>query len=540
MAWLIDWDNRVSFTLSRASGEVEDYQIKLLIGESSSVSGVDVNLGGKGLSSFNDLRFTSSDGETVLPHWVESVSGTTPNQTATVWVKCDVIGTSATTFYVYYGNALASSVASAVDTLIHYEDFEWGDDEDALTDSGGSVTWTIVQGSAYIDTAKAETGTRAVSCRYNGSVPIISMPCDASDNIAIHFSVYLNNVYAALLWRHGNGTKRPYLQTYGDDYQRLIYYGGSSHVESETNVSAAAWHKFEIKNFNWSAGTYSIYMDGTLVADVASMPTSTQSANIIELGNIDSSENTWYDNIYVRNYRSTEPALGSFGSEETLLIITPDPFTLSATLTAGAGLATIYVAVAGSILKATASMTAGPIASFALTDYIVTYLCTLSGGGVTLTIPMSSFQSRLRSGTPSYLSVAVPGLNDAAGIAALMADPETPPTLSVYRVQTYVHGDSTPVLIASVTLNDAQIHEGPTNSSIVLSGERQRTNPAPKSLSVTGAQYRSVSSGKTRYRVAPNTSVSAGDTVTVNGETFAVALISLFVSPDEQTMEISS
>ena len=126
MGWLSGWTYRKSVTLSRASGAVTDYQMKLLVGESAGATGADVDCGGHCQADFDDLRFTTSDGTTLLSYWIESVSGTTPNQLATVWVEFNSIGTSATTFYVYYGNASAAAYSNIEDTFIFGDDFEDG------------------------------------------------------------------------------------------------------------------------------------------------------------------------------------------------------------------------------------------------------------------------------------------------------------------------------------------------------------------------------------------------------------------------------
>jgi hypothetical protein len=103
--WLQGWTYRKPVALSRASGAVTNYQMKLLVGGSSGASGENVDCNGHVLSNFNDLRFTTSDGSTLLNYWIESITGTTPNQLATVWVKFDSIGVSDTTFYMYYGKS---------------------------------------------------------------------------------------------------------------------------------------------------------------------------------------------------------------------------------------------------------------------------------------------------------------------------------------------------------------------------------------------------------------------------------------------------
>jgi hypothetical protein len=93
MTWLANWAYRKSITLSRASGAVTDYQMKLLVGESSGAVGEDVDCGGLCATDFDDLRFTAADGTTLLNYWIESITGATPNQLATVWIEFGTIGT---------------------------------------------------------------------------------------------------------------------------------------------------------------------------------------------------------------------------------------------------------------------------------------------------------------------------------------------------------------------------------------------------------------------------------------------------------------
>jgi len=117
MAWLSGFIYRKSITLSRASGAVTDYQMKLLVGESAGATGEDVDCNSHIQTDFDDLRFTTSDGQTLLDYWIESLTGTTPNQLATVWVEFDSIGTGATTFYMYYGRADAPAVSNRPNTF---------------------------------------------------------------------------------------------------------------------------------------------------------------------------------------------------------------------------------------------------------------------------------------------------------------------------------------------------------------------------------------------------------------------------------------
>jgi len=103
MAWLTGWTYRKSVSLSRPSGAVTNYQMKLLVGESAGATGEDVDCNSHVQTDFDDLRFTAVDGTTLLDYWIESITEETPNQLATVWIEFDSIGTGATTFYMYYG-----------------------------------------------------------------------------------------------------------------------------------------------------------------------------------------------------------------------------------------------------------------------------------------------------------------------------------------------------------------------------------------------------------------------------------------------------
>ena len=123
MGWLTGWLYRKSVTLSRASGAVTNYQMRLLVGESEGAIGEDVDCGGKCRTDFNDLRFTTSNGTTLLDYWIESITGTSPNQLATVWIEFDSIGTSATTFYMYYGKSDATSYSNGDNTFPFFDDF---------------------------------------------------------------------------------------------------------------------------------------------------------------------------------------------------------------------------------------------------------------------------------------------------------------------------------------------------------------------------------------------------------------------------------
>jgi hypothetical protein len=272
MGWLGGWLYRKEITLSRASGAVTNYQMKLLVGESSGATGEDVDCAAHCLSSFNDLRFTAADGTTLFDYWIESITGATPNQLATIWIKFDSIGTSATTFYMYYGKADAAAYSNGANTFILFDDFEWGNDEDDLTTSGGSLTWSSFAGIAKIDTAEHYGGSRAARVTGAAAQPRYSTPLAASSEISImmRFKKETAVTYGPLL-SQGNGTRR--FEVYFDASENLKYYGSTA-IDSGVDCVADSWQQLEVNNINHTAGTFSIYLNGNLSANATSMYTS--------------------------------------------------------------------------------------------------------------------------------------------------------------------------------------------------------------------------------------------------------------------------
>lgn len=321
MSWLQTWNYRKSVTLSIASVAVTNYQMKLLVGESSGASGEDVDCGGKCLSTFNDLRFTAADGTTLLDYWIESISGTTPNQLATVWIEFDSIGTGDTTFYMYYGKADASAASNGVNTFIAFDDFERGSNGDTI---GGS--WTEATAHVQVSTdhdigdVTGFTGTR--SAKFIGEPPPHSanIVVTASDNNTISERVYKETAGALVMISHGNGSK--YLFVYHDSNDKIGFYNGSLNDINSGPVDQ--WFKLEIKNINFTAGTFDIYVDESLFRSAATMCSGTESAN--ELGILGSyviGNDAWIDNVIVRNWRSTEPVWGTWGDEEYTPAVAP-------------------------------------------------------------------------------------------------------------------------------------------------------------------------------------------------------------------------
>jgi len=310
MAWLTGWTYRKPVTLSRATGAVTDYQMKLLVGESSGATGEDVDCGGLCLSTFNDLRFTASDGTTLLDYWIESVSGATPNQLATVWVEFDSIGTGDTTFYMYYGNAAASAVSSGANTFISFDDFERGADGDEI---GGS--WTSVVHHNHISTEQAYTGTRSFKSYPVATYSACSYVLALDTTNAISFWWYKVSGDALDL-DTGDTSTAVYVKW--DTDSKIYYYNGSSWVDSGATITSGAWHYFTLFDVDFAANTFSLAVDGTtILTNVAQRPAYAAVNGVLSVGTRAAGDIFYMDLFRKRNFRTTEPAFGSWGAQET-------------------------------------------------------------------------------------------------------------------------------------------------------------------------------------------------------------------------------
>ncbi len=117
MVWLTGWNRRKSKTINGSTSLQTDYQMKLTIYKGSGTdTATDIYLGTNVRDDFGDIRFTSSDGSTLLNYWIESYISAT---SAIIWVKISYITASpdSTTIYIYYDNVSATSASNENNTF---------------------------------------------------------------------------------------------------------------------------------------------------------------------------------------------------------------------------------------------------------------------------------------------------------------------------------------------------------------------------------------------------------------------------------------
>ena len=151
----------------------------------------------------------------------------------------------------------------------------------------------------------------------------------------------------------------------------------------------------------------------------------------------------------------------------------------------------------------------------------------------------SNFSGQLRSGEPSYLQVTIP---DARVWAEVIADfaAQSDTEMVIQAGYRYSDGHVRTQEIARTRLRNVRYDLGARSSSVQLDGIDTRINPTPKTVSLTGANYRSQDdSGRVRYRCAMNFDIRPGDTALIHGESLVVGELSYNVTVNNSTLEVA-
>jgi hypothetical protein len=270
----------------------------------------DVYLNGHSKDDFSDIRFTKSDGITLLNYWIENVSS---GNTATVWVKLDSIpaSPSSASFFIYYGNPSAVSVSNGANTFPFFDDFtgstldtsKWN--ADWTWGSGGTVS--VSNSILSISSANTNSG-KAIESKTNFSVPYALrmkalIPAVNYNYIGLYASTNTNPTaslgqYATFSYESGNYTHES---------------DGTSVTANVHTWSNAVFNTIDI--YRTSTGASSFYVSNSLLESGAHRRST--AATMIRVASYKSTAAMQVDWILMRNYTTNEPAGSAWGSETT-------------------------------------------------------------------------------------------------------------------------------------------------------------------------------------------------------------------------------
>jgi hypothetical protein len=312
--WLTGWGYRKSHVVNSATGAGTNYQVKVVVHYGTGTdSGQDVYLNSHSRTDFGDVRFTRSDGTTLLDYWIESY---TASNNAVFWVEvADDLSTNPVTIYVYYGKSDATTTSNGDATFLLFDDF----DDNALNTS----KWTTLgqNGIAYSETNQQAKFSGTATNQYWVAVAnLLSV-----DSFTPPFAFRVIKVSLS-----GSGTGRQITQAlYSSDSSLNTYYigydsgyywrrkninGVDSKIENIASSELGTQRTWEITAFN---GQTKWYEDGTLKSTDSY---SWSSAKIRMEGRARATNDAVtaiFDTVVVRKYVSPEPSHGVWGSEET-------------------------------------------------------------------------------------------------------------------------------------------------------------------------------------------------------------------------------
>lgn len=242
--------------------------------------------------------------------------------------------------------------------------------------------------------------------------------------------------------------------------------------------------------------------------------------------------------VRYRAYAQNNMGIGYGETRQVIIIVVPDAFVSTGSLSAA-----LLCNLSADPLASLGTLSASKALSFINTEeFTVSYKCTFAD----IDLPIKSFSARFSTAQKSQVSVVIPGLDYANIISDTVIDNHTAGlaslgSLSVFMVKTFKSGNVIRERLSIVDLENIGYVEDVTMGTIkeiTLSGSMTETW-SPKTVTLTGASYRSVIGGNKSYRCSPDLYLRPGDTVIVNGETFTVNAITWFFDDRLESMTVS-
>jgi hypothetical protein len=267
---------------------LDDYQVRLRLTRSS---GTDVAgqifVDTACLATFADIRFTSEDGTTLIPHWIEGVSG----NDCYVWIKLPYLPCRV---YLYYGNAAAPSTSNGDNTFFFFDDFS-GDL--SKWDLSMPVGWAIVAGRLRSNSASDAWATiptgenRAFEC-------IVNFTADNSVR-RLRVCEWVGSYNS--LWADYPGNRVQMLRTPGDFGSGVVAQALVANTDYRYCLTkiGSDWRMY--------FDTYTLGVGYTLKDTELGWIDFDQDAIGLSA---ESATQTDFDNVIVRNIAATEPVFG--------------------------------------------------------------------------------------------------------------------------------------------------------------------------------------------------------------------------------------
>jgi len=318
--FLSGWSYRKSINISGSTaGAQTNYTIRIRVYYGSgSDSPPNVYCSSNCRTDFGDIRFTKSDGTTLLDYWMAKK---VDSSYADFWVEVDSIKTSpfSTGIFVYYGNAGVSTTSNGQNTFIAFDDFE--SYSDGATMPFGSFIVEATAENLEVDDTRSYSGTKSLwardisgrNTRFKWDFSDIS----TSGYYRTHLSFYQQSGYSPINGFYAYNDQYPYAPC----YMWRLYYSGiygysSGDWNSVTGYSYDSWHTIEICFAVVTSSYTDYFLDNTKFNDRVPASNLGNEYSYLSFDFMQSGEtyNAWFDSLFISRYVDPEPAVSSFGS----------------------------------------------------------------------------------------------------------------------------------------------------------------------------------------------------------------------------------
>ncbi len=276
-SWLAGWQYAIKITVDHTKIDADLTDFPMLVKLNS--DNFDFS---KANSDGSDIRFTDSDGVTLLPYEIEAYDST--NQKAEVWVKIPSISSTADTeFYLYFGNPSASDIQSSdvwdnnYAAVWHMESSNGTAKDSTVNGNDGTVNGGVTE----VD------GITGKALDLDGSSGYISVPSNSSlditDTLSLEVWVKIEGGYRILTKQYDSNGNLPYhIDSANSHFRFLTYESGTQHYVSSEIAPTGSW-QYIVATYDksLSSDNMKIYVDGLFEA--SSTYTDGLSTNALEL-----------------------------------------------------------------------------------------------------------------------------------------------------------------------------------------------------------------------------------------------------------------
>jgi hypothetical protein len=299
---LSGWSWRRAIPITAGSGVPTDsYQLSLTVHYGAGTdSGTNIYLNALCNTDFSDIRFTKSDGSTLLDYWLKSK---TDGDNAVFWIEFIGNLNSAASIYINFGNASASSTSSEANTFVSVISNvagAWNFEETAnatTADSSGNGNDGTATGTTIVDGKFAGKKARNFASATADHVALASDVAALKITDKLSLVCYVKTTTKAKMFCIGKSSAYLLAQS-GPSATGYVYsyqYGDSTYRAGGTvDITDGAWHC--VASTHYPAGgadNHVVYVDGTAYPYTTAGTAIANSTEIFWIGGRSVSNSAW-------------------------------------------------------------------------------------------------------------------------------------------------------------------------------------------------------------------------------------------------------